>query len=55
LVAAERRADNYKEKMLAAFRSRDSVLAQFDRLSDFHHATPAGAHAGMRTVQSLPL
>jgi hypothetical protein len=46
LVAAERLADNYKEKMLAAFRSRDSVLAQFDTLSNFHHATPRGCSCG---------
>jgi hypothetical protein len=44
--AAEDRADNYKKKMLAAFRSRDSVLAQFERLADFHHATRRGCSCG---------
>jgi len=44
--AAEDRAHNYKKKMLAAFRARDSVLAQFERLSDFHHATRRGCSCG---------
>ncbi len=53
LVAAEGRADNYKEKMLAAFRSRESVLRQFERLSDFHHATPRGCSCGDQDCAEL--
>jgi hypothetical protein len=42
MVAAEGRADYYEGKMRAAYKSRDSVLAQFDRLSDFHRQTRRG-------------
>jgi hypothetical protein len=51
--AAEDRADKYKEKMLAAFRSRESVLRQFDRLTDFHHATPHGCSCGEEDCAEL--
>lgn len=51
--AAEDRADTYKEKMLAAFRSRESVLRQFDRLTDFHHAIPHGCSCGEEDCAEL--
>ncbi|WP_238328802.1 hypothetical protein [Mycobacterium avium] len=35
LNAALDRADRYKEKMLAAFRSRDNILHQFEKLERY--------------------
>jgi hypothetical protein len=55
LVAAERRADDSKAKMLAAFRSRESVLRQFERLSNFHHETPRGCSCGDEDCPELAI
>lgn len=38
LHAALDRADDYKAKMLAAFRSRDAVLREFEKLSSVNRA-----------------
>ena len=47
---AENRADDYKEKMLAAFRSGDAVLRHFERLADevapHHRPTAHGCSCG---------
>jgi hypothetical protein len=47
---AEDHADEYKEKMMAAFRSRDAVLRHFERLADevapYHRATGHGCSCG---------
>ncbi|WP_286199188.1 hypothetical protein ACRDU6_13035 [Mycolicibacterium sp. ELW1] len=49
------RADEYREKMLAAFRSRDSILKQFEKLSRYHHATDHGCICGKSECKTLPL
>lgn len=54
LHAAEDRAEKYREKMLAAFRSRDGVLKQFERLSRYHRATDThGCICGKRNCETL--
>jgi hypothetical protein len=53
--AAEDRADDYRSMMLSAFKSRDSVLKQFDRLSDFHHETKRGCSCGKERCPELAL
>ncbi len=53
--AAEDRADNYRSKMLAAFKSRDSVLKQFERLSNFHHETLRGCSCGVENCPELAI
>lgn len=53
--AAEDRADYYKEKMHAAFRSRDNILKQFERLSRFHRADDHGCICGKRNCETLSI
>jgi hypothetical protein len=53
--AAENRADSYKEKMLAAFRSRDNVVKQFERLGRYHRATDHGCICGKRNCEILAI
>lgn len=53
--AAEDRADDYKEKMLAAFRSRDRILEQFEKLSHHHHWTGDGCICGKAKCETLAI
>jgi hypothetical protein len=53
LDAETYRADDYREKMLAAFRSRDHVLKQFERLARYHRATDYGCICGKRNCETL--
>jgi hypothetical protein len=53
--AAEDRADRYKEKMHAAFRSRDRILEQFDKLSRYHGWTDHGCICGKRKCETLAI
>jgi hypothetical protein len=50
---AEDRADRYREKMLAAFRSRDRILEQFEELSRYHQATDHGCICGKGNCETL--
>ncbi len=49
------RADDYKEKMLAAFRSRDSILRQFEKLERYHRETGHGCICGKRNCEILAI
>lgn len=51
--AAEDRADMYREKMLAAFKSRDNILQQFEKLSRYHRATDYGCICGKGNCETL--
>jgi hypothetical protein len=42
LHAAEDRADEYREKMNAAYRSRDAMLVRFDKIGRYHRPTLSG-------------
>ncbi len=53
LAAETFRADDYREKMLAACRSRDNVLKQFERLARYHRATEHGCICGKRNCETL--
>jgi hypothetical protein len=53
LDAETYRADDYRQKMLAAFRSRDHVLKQFERLARYHRATDHGCICGKRLCETL--
>ena len=53
LDAETYRADDYRRKMLAAFRSRDNVLKQFERLARYHRATDHGCICGKRNCETL--
>ena len=53
--AAADRADDYREKMLAAFRSRDSVLKEFEKLSRYHRATDHGCICGKTKCETLAI
>jgi hypothetical protein len=53
--AAEDRADDYKAMMIAAFRSRDNVLRQFEKLSRFHRATDHGCICGRHNCEELAI
>lgn len=55
LEAALDRADEYRDKMKAAYRSRDSVLRQFEKLSRYHHATSHGCICGVPNCKILPI
>jgi hypothetical protein len=55
LHAAQDRADEYHGKMKAAYRSRDSVLEQFDRLARYHRATDYGCICGKRNCETLSI
>ncbi len=49
------RADDYKEKMLAAFRSRDNILRQFEKLERYHRETGHGCICGKRNCEILAI
>lgn len=51
--AAEDRADNYREKMLAAFKSRDNIVRQFEKLSRYHRPTDHGCICGKGDCETL--
>lgn len=53
LEAETYRADDYREKMLAAFRARDHVLTQFERLARYHRAADHGCICGKRNCETL--
>jgi hypothetical protein len=53
--AAEDRAHDYKKKMLAAYRSRDDILRQFEKLSRHHRATDKGCICGQRDCRDLEI
>lgn len=46
-------ADDCRDKMQAAFRSRDAVLRQFERLARYHGATEHGCICGKRNCETL--
>ena len=45
------RVDDYREKMKAAFRSRDNILRQFERISRWHRETGKGCICGKRNCE----
>lgn len=49
------RADEYREKMLAAFRSRDNILKQFEKLSFYHRATDHGCICRQPNCKTLAI
>lgn len=53
--AAEDRADDYREKKKAAYRSRDNILNQFDKLSRYHRATDHGCICGKGKCEMLAI
>ena len=53
--AAEDRADDYRDKMKHAYRSRDRVLEQFERLSRYHRYTDHGCTCGNRKCETLKI
>lgn len=55
LHAALDRADHYKERMLAAFKSRDGILRQFEKLARYHRATDHGCICGQPNCKTLPI
>jgi hypothetical protein len=55
LHAALDRADHYREKMKAAYRSRDAVLTQFEKLERYHSATTHGCICGKRNCETLAI
>lgn len=55
LDEALNRGEEYREKMLAAFRSRDNILKQFEKLSFHHRATDHGCVCGKRKCEVLAI
>ena len=55
LHAALNDADRSKAQMLAAFRSRDRILEQFDKLGRYHRATGDGCLCGERNCAELSI
>jgi hypothetical protein len=53
--AAENRADDYKAKMLAAFRSRDRILEQFEKLARYHRWIDHGCICGKPKCETLAI
>lgn len=53
--AALNDADRSKAQMLAAFRSRDRILEQFDKLGRYHRATGDGCLCGERNCAELAI
>jgi hypothetical protein len=51
--SAEDRADDYREKMLAALRSRDSLIKQFEQLRRYHRTTGDGCLCGKPKCETL--
>ncbi|MCQ4365929.1 hypothetical protein KQR54_33535 [Mycobacterium gordonae] len=48
-------ADSCREKMHAAFRSRDKILKQFEKLGRYHRATDHGCICGKRNCETLAI
>ena len=48
-------ADDFKERMLAAFKSRDAVLRRFEQLARHHRATDHGCSCGKRNCETLSI
>jgi hypothetical protein len=46
-------AEDCRAKMKAAFRARDAVLRQFERLARYHRATDDGCICGKRNCETL--
>jgi hypothetical protein len=55
LHAALDEAANYKAKMLAAFKSRDAVLREFERLGRYHQPNGRGCICGNRNCETLAI
>jgi hypothetical protein len=55
LHATQGLADDYRDRMKAASRSRDAVLQQFERLERYHGATPHGCICGKRNCETLAI
>jgi hypothetical protein len=55
LHAALDRADHYKQRMLAAFKSRDGILRQFEKLARYHQATDHGCICGKPKCETLSI
>jgi hypothetical protein len=55
LDATQNLADDYREKMKSAFRLRDAVLRQFEKLERHHGATPNGCICGKRNCETLAI
>lgn len=55
LHATEGLVDDYRDKMRAAFRARDAVLKQFEKLEHYHGATPHGCICGKRNCETLAI
>jgi hypothetical protein len=53
--AAEDHADGNREKMLAAYRSRDRILEQFEELSRYHRWTDHGCICGKPKCETLEI
>lgn len=53
--AAEAKANEYEEKMRAAYRSRDNVLRQFEKLSQHHRATEHGCTCRQPRCKTLAI
>jgi hypothetical protein len=53
LRATQVLAEDCRDKMQSAFRSRDAVLRQFDRLARYHRATDDGCICGKRNCETL--
>lgn len=49
------RADDYRKKMLAAFKSRDNMLRQFEKLGRHHCETGHGCTCGKRKCEVLAI
>ncbi|CAA0134639.1 Uncharacterised protein [Mycolicibacterium vanbaalenii] len=46
-------ADDYRAKMHAAYRSRDNILRQFDKLYRYHRETENGCACGKTKCETL--
>lgn len=55
LHAAQDRADEYRQKMKAAYRSQDAVLREFEKLSRYHCAASHGCICGKRNCETLAI
>jgi hypothetical protein len=55
LRATQTLAEDYRDKMRAACRSRDAVLEQFERLERHHRATEHGCICGNRNCETLAI
>jgi hypothetical protein len=55
LHVAQDLADDYREKMKAAYRQRDSVLLEFEKLGRYHRETGQGCICGRRRCETLAI